>query len=138
MTRLAEVGPPSTARPHRSKRIAAAEDDRPFVDVLQLADVPRPRVSFAEFERVLVDPANAFRHLFREALDEVLDQNRNILMRRSVEEPRELSLVLDLFEVELVDVDVVQFLVECETQGVRLAHFPAYIREGMLREKRPP
>ena len=59
-------------------------------------------------------------------------------MRRSVEEPRELSLVLDLFEVELVDVDVVQFLVECETQGVRLAHCPAYIREWMLREKRPP
>ena len=59
-------------------------------------------------------------------------------LRRSVEEPRELSLVLDLCEVKLVDVDVVQFLVECETQGVRLAHCPAYIREWMLREKRPP
>jgi hypothetical protein len=52
-------------------------------------------------------------------------------LRRSVEEARELNLVLDLCEVRLVDVDVVRFLVDCETQGVRLAHCPAYICEWM-------
>jgi len=58
-------------------------------------------------------------------------------LRRSVDEARELNLVLDLYDVRLVGVDVVQFLVDCETEGVRLAHCPAYIREWMVREKRP-
>jgi hypothetical protein len=59
-------------------------------------------------------------------------------LRRLMEEDREPDLVLDLYEVRLVDVDVVRFLVECETQGIRLAHCPGYVREWMLREKRPP
>ena len=58
-------------------------------------------------------------------------------LRRSVDDARELNLVLDLCEVRLVGVDVVRFLVDCETEGVRLAHCPAYIREWMVREKRP-
>jgi hypothetical protein len=40
--------------------------------------------------------------------------------------------------VRLVDVDFVRFLVEGETQGIRLAHCPAYVRDWMAREKRPP
>ena len=43
--------------------------------------------------------------------------------------------VLQLDEVTLVDVDVVRFLNECETEGVRLANCSPYIREWMSRER---
>jgi hypothetical protein len=44
------------------------------------------------------------------------------------------DLVLDLTEVSLVDVEAVRFLVQCDTQGIRLEECPAYIREWMTRE----
>lgn len=44
------------------------------------------------------------------------------------------DVVLDLLEVTLVDSEVVRFLVQCETNGLRLANCPAYIREWMCRE----
>ena len=53
---------------------------------------------------------------------------------RLVDDARIQDLVLDLVEVSLVDVDVVRFLVRCETQGVRIARCPAYVREWMTRE----
>jgi hypothetical protein len=56
-------------------------------------------------------------------------------LRRFLEEERRPEVVLDLGEVTLVDVDVVRFLVECETQAIRLANCPGYIREWMAREK---
>ena len=59
-------------------------------------------------------------------------------LRRSVEEERSRDIVLDLVEVGLVNVEAVRFLVRCETQGVRIARCPAYVREWMAREKRPP
>jgi anti-anti-sigma regulatory factor len=43
--------------------------------------------------------------------------------------------VLDLLEVTLVDSDVVRFLVQCETRGLRIVNCPAYIREWMGRER---
>ena len=43
-------------------------------------------------------------------------------------------VVLDLLEVTLVDSEVVRFLVQCETNGLRLMNCPAYIREWMSRE----
>jgi len=43
------------------------------------------------------------------------------------------DVVLDLLEVTLVDGEVVQFLVQCETNGLRLVNCPAYIREWMDR-----
>jgi anti-anti-sigma regulatory factor len=55
--------------------------------------------------------------------------------RRLVESEHASDVVLDLNEVSLVDVDVVRFLLQCETQGMRLAGCPAYIREWMVREK---
>ena len=55
-------------------------------------------------------------------------------LRRSIEAERTPDVVLDLSEVSLVDVEVVQFLLHCEMQGIRLAHCPAYIREWMVRE----
>ena len=42
--------------------------------------------------------------------------------------------ILDLGEVTLVDVDVVRFLIGCESEGVELAECPRYVREWMLRE----
>ena len=45
-------------------------------------------------------------------------------------------MVLDLTEVNLVDVEVVQFLLRCEGQGIGLVGCPAYIREWMVRERR--
>jgi hypothetical protein len=59
-------------------------------------------------------------------------------LRRSVEAERTRDVVLDLSEVSLVDMEVVRFLLHCEMQGIRLAHCPAYVREWMVREKRPP
>ena len=59
-------------------------------------------------------------------------------LRRLVEAEQASNVVLDLNEVSLVDVEVVQFLLHCEMQGIRLAHCPAYVHEWMLREKRPP
>ena len=59
-------------------------------------------------------------------------------LRRSVEAEHASDVVLDLNEVSLVDVEVVRFLLHCEMQGIRLAHCPAYVREWMVREKRPP
>jgi anti-anti-sigma regulatory factor len=49
-----------------------------------------------------------------------------------LESPR--GAVLDLLEVTLVDSDVVRFLVQCETRGLRIVNCPAYIREWMGRE----
>ena len=56
-------------------------------------------------------------------------------LRRLVESEQASDVVLDLNEVSLVDVEVVRFLLQCETQGMRLARCPAYVREWMVREK---
>jgi len=56
-------------------------------------------------------------------------------LRRSIETEQASDVVLDLNEVSLVDVEVVRFLLHCETQGMRLASCPAYVREWMVREK---
>ena len=45
------------------------------------------------------------------------------------------SIVLDLGDVSLVNVDVVQFLSTCELQGTQLLNCPAYIRKWIDREK---
>jgi hypothetical protein len=56
-------------------------------------------------------------------------------LRRFLEAENASNVVLDLIEVSLVDVDVVQFLLRCEVQGIRLVGCPAYIREWMVRER---
>ena len=45
------------------------------------------------------------------------------------------SIVLDLGEVSLVNLDVVQFLSTCESQGIRLLNCPAYIRRWIDSER---
>ena len=57
-------------------------------------------------------------------------------LRRFLDEARGQSLVVDLGEVTLVDVDVVRFLIECETRAIRLTRCPGYVHEWMIREKR--
>ena len=56
-------------------------------------------------------------------------------LRGLIETERTSDVVVDLNEVSLVDVEVVRFLRQCERQGIRLAHCPAYVREWMVREK---
>jgi hypothetical protein len=43
-------------------------------------------------------------------------------------------VAFDLEEVMLVDIDVVRFLRNCESQGIELRHCAPYIREWILRE----
>jgi anti-anti-sigma regulatory factor len=50
-------------------------------------------------------------------------------------ETDEVSLVLDLHEVELVDRETVQFLARCEVEGATLVHCPPYIRAWIERER---
>ena len=45
------------------------------------------------------------------------------------------KIVLDLRDVRLADRDAVQFLRDCEADGMKLENCPAYIREWMDREK---
>ena len=45
------------------------------------------------------------------------------------------SIVLDLGDVSLVNLDVVQFLSKCETKGIQLLNCPTYIRRWIDREK---
>ena len=44
-------------------------------------------------------------------------------------------VLLDLFEVKLVDRDVVLFLGDCEAKGVQHHQCPPYIREWIDRER---
>jgi hypothetical protein len=48
------------------------------------------------------------------------------------------QFAFDLQQVTLVDLDVVQFLAQCEAVGVKLVHCPPYIREWILRERSGP
>jgi hypothetical protein len=54
---------------------------------------------------------------------------------KSEVEGAEQPLVLDLEEVDLVDVDGVRFLNECESTGISILRCSPYIREWMLRER---
>ena len=44
-------------------------------------------------------------------------------------------LALDLEEVDLVDVEAIRFLNECESAGVAIVRCSPYIKEWMLRER---
>ena len=48
------------------------------------------------------------------------------------------QVALDLEEVDLVDVDGVRFLNECEAAGIPTVHCSTYIRAWMLRERGRP
>jgi hypothetical protein len=42
---------------------------------------------------------------------------------------------LDLDEVNVVDIDGIRFLNECQAQGIQVANCSPYIRDWMLQEK---
>jgi len=48
----------------------------------------------------------------------------------------ESPAVLDLLELDLVDVEAVRFLNECEAKGISVLHCSPYIRKWMLRERK--
>ena len=50
----------------------------------------------------------------------------------------ESPAVLDLGELDLVDVEAVRFLNECEAKGISVLHCSPYIRKWMLWERRRP
>jgi len=52
---------------------------------------------------------------------------------RSEVEGAEQPVALDLEEVDIVDVDGVRFLNECESTGISLLRCSPYIRQWMLR-----
>jgi anti-anti-sigma regulatory factor len=54
---------------------------------------------------------------------------------RSEVEAAERPVVLDLEEVDLVDVDGVRFLNECESSGIPILRCSPYIKEWMQREQ---
>jgi ABC-type transporter Mla MlaB component len=60
---------------------------------------------------------------------EQLDQLKSEIERFSS------PLALDLGEVDLVDIDGIRFLNECESAGVALLGCSPYIKEWMLRER---
>jgi predicted metal-binding protein len=45
------------------------------------------------------------------------------------------TIVLDFRDVRVADRDAVEFLRDCEADGMRLENCPAYVREWMEREK---
>jgi hypothetical protein len=55
-------------------------------------------------------------------------------LRRCVNEEQGRAVVLDLAEVNLLDVEAVRFLTQCENKGIRIVRCPAYVRAWMARE----
>jgi hypothetical protein len=47
----------------------------------------------------------------------------------------ESPVVLDLGELDLIDLEGVRFLNECEAKGISILHCSPYIREWMLQER---
>jgi hypothetical protein len=56
-------------------------------------------------------------------------------LRRQIATGGPPGVVVDLEEVTLVDVEVVRFLRDAETEGVELRHCPAFIRVWISRER---
>jgi anti-anti-sigma regulatory factor len=62
-------------------------------------------------------------------------QSANVDEIREQMEGNGKTIVLDLEEVTLVDVDVVRFLSRCEAEGVELANCSPYIRDWIFWER---
>jgi ABC-type transporter Mla MlaB component len=45
------------------------------------------------------------------------------------------SVILDLYEVDVVDIDGIRFLNECRARGIQIMNCSPYIREWMLLER---
>jgi anti-anti-sigma regulatory factor len=62
-------------------------------------------------------------------------QSANVDEIREQMEGNGETIVLDLEEVTLVDLDVVRFLSRCEAEGVELANCSPYIRDWIFWER---
>ena len=58
-----------------------------------------------------------------------------VSLRAEIEQSGEPA-ILDLDEVNVVDIDGIRFLNECQAQGIQVVNCSPYIREWMLQEKR--
>ena len=62
-------------------------------------------------------------------------QSEHLEDLRSQIESNGETIVLDLDEVTLVDVEVIRFLGSCESKGIELRHCPPFVREWVAREQ---
>jgi len=62
-------------------------------------------------------------------------RSENLSQVKSEVERAGQPVALDLEEVDLVDVDGVRFLNECETAGIPVLQCSPYVREWMQRER---
>lgn len=62
-------------------------------------------------------------------------RSANIADLRAEIERVERPAVLELDEVDVVDIDGVRFLIECQAEGIQVVNCSPYIREWMLQEK---
>jgi len=60
----------------------------------------------------------------------------HLLDLRAEIEPAEEPATLDLDEVDVVDIDGIRFLNECQARGIQVLNCSPYIREWMLQENR--
>ena len=60
------------------------------------------------------------------------------LQRLIAEEAPGGAITLDLREVRLVDREAVEYLAQCEANGVRLRNCPAYLREWITTAENAP
>ena len=70
--------------------------------------------------------------LFGELRSEHLDQLKTEIERRGS------TVVLDLEELDLVDVEAIRFLNTCEADGISVSNCSPYIRAWMSRERERP
>jgi hypothetical protein len=61
-------------------------------------------------------------------------ETENVAQLESLITAESKPIVFDLREVNLVSREVVQFLVQCEDDGITIQNCPAYIREWIGRE----
>src|SRR5258708_32312113 len=61
------------------ERLCLTDDDGPLDDILQLADVARPRIRQEQIQRFFADSADALACFPRETRDVVLNQQRDVL-----------------------------------------------------------
>ncbi len=70
------------------------------------------------------------------ALTGRIEKEHTVELQRLIDKEKDFhNIVLELNEVKLVDRDSVQFLMRCETAGIKLQNCPAYIREWIMRER---
>ena len=72
-------------------------------------------------------------HVFR--VSGQIDVNNLAELEEVVSREPHHGLALDLRELKLIDVDGIQFLIRCETRGIRVENCLAYIREWMSKER---